>query len=114
MKTFGIAMTAHVFRPNRILSSDSGYELTLLIDQALLTESSPTIVIDFWDTALIDSRGLSALMRCMQRLKEIGGELVLCGVFGQARMLLEITNTYQLFTIYSDMNAFQQATQMVC
>jgi len=107
-------MKVHVFRPNRILSSESGYELTLLIDQALLTDTSPIIVVDFWDTALIDSRGLSTLMRAMQRLKNMGGDLVLCGVFGQARMLLEITNTYQLFTVYADMSEFQNATQAVC
>ncbi len=106
-------MTIYTFRPSRILSSESGYELTQLIDQIADTEQ-PIVVLDFWDTALIDSRGLSALMRAMQRLKEAGGDLVLCGVFGQARMLLEITDTYNMFTIYPDVNEFLKATQAAC
>ncbi|MCS6812546.1 MAG: STAS domain-containing protein [Cyanobacteria bacterium] len=105
-------MRVQIFRPNRILSSESSYELASLVDDAVTSNTPVTIVVDLWDTALVDSRGLSAMMRAMQRLREIGGDIVLCGVLGQAKILLDITDTYKLFKVYDTVSSFLAATQL--
>ena len=98
-------MPAQVFRPSRVLSSESAYDLTFLSEQAI-SEGDPTIVVDLVNTALLDSRGLGALVRTLKALREVGGDLVLCNVYGQVRMVLEMSNLHKTFRIYETVEDF--------
>lgn len=63
------------------------------------------VVIDFTDTAYIDSSGLGALVSLGKRIRESGGELRLAGLNDDLRTLFELTRLDTLFPLYNTRDA---------
>ena len=59
------------------------------------------IVVDFANTAYIDSSGLGALVSLGKRIRESGGELRLAALNDDPRTLFELTRLDTLFPLYA-------------
>lgn len=62
------------------------------------------IVIDFTNTAYIDSSGLGALVSLGKRIRESGGELRLAALNDDLRTLFELTRLDTLFPLYASLD----------
>jgi anti-sigma B factor antagonist len=70
-------------------------------DNAVRREGASTVVLDFTDVPYIDSSGLGSLVKAYVSCQKAGRNLVLSGANKRVMKLLEITNTDQLFLIFS-------------
>ena len=59
------------------------------------------VVVDFANTAYIDSSGLGALVSLGKRIRESGGELRLAALNDDLRTLFELTRLDTLFPLYA-------------
>lgn len=99
-----------VFHPERILSASNKEKLLSWVEDCLASDYK-ILVIDFKYVLFMDSTGLSALVMAQNQIKQANGQLVLCSVGGQAKMLLEMTNTDRLFELYSSQSEFLNTIQ---
>jgi anti-sigma B factor antagonist len=63
------------------------------------------LVIDFARAAYVDSSGLGVLVSLAKRVREAGGELRLCGLNEDLRVLFELTRLETLFRIVDSRDA---------
>jgi anti-sigma B factor antagonist len=56
-------------------------------------------LLDFTNTAYVDSSGLGALVSISKKVREVGGDLRLAGLNEDLRSLFELTKLDTLFTI---------------
>lgn len=64
-------------------------------------QGARTVVVDFSDSAYIDSSGLGALVSLGKRIRELGGDLRLAGLNEDLRTLFELTRLDALFPLYT-------------
>lgn len=98
----------NVFRPTRILTADNAIGLRDWAKDAVSSGVS-VLLIDCSQVSFMDSSGLGALVSINQMVQQSGGQLKICALQGQARMLFEMTNLHQYFHIYPDQQAAQQS-----
>lgn len=67
-----------------------------------LEQGSKNIVLDLSNTAFISSLVIASMVSMLKRVKEAGGNLVLCGVKDKVKEVLSITGLDQVFDITSD------------
>jgi anti-sigma B factor antagonist len=67
--------------------------------QDALEAGARRFVLDFTDTAYIDSSGLGALVSINRRVRDLGGELRLAGLNEDLRSLFQLTKLDTLFAI---------------
>lgn len=73
-------------------------ELKQLMQEAL-DRGDRTFLLDFTNTAYVDSSGLGALVSISKKVREVGGDLRLAGLNEDLRSLFELTKLDTLFTI---------------
>ncbi len=61
------------------------------------------LVFDCSSLRFIDSSGLGALVNCLRKSIDIGGDLRLSGLVSQVGMVFELTRANQIFAIYTDL-----------
>jgi len=66
------------------------------------------VLVDFEQTAFVDSSGLGALISALKAVKAAHGRLSLCSVRHEIKMLLELADVIQFFPIFSDQADFYQ------
>lgn len=96
-----------VFQPTRILTADNAIGLRDWAKDAIATGTS-ILVVDCSQISFMDSSGLGALVSLNKMVQQAGGQLRICALQGQARMLFEMTNLHNFFHIYPDRNTAQQ------
>lgn len=69
--------------------------------RALLTEDFPVLGIDLSQVAFLDSTALAELVRLQKAARSMGGEIILIEPADAVRVILEITDLAELFTIRS-------------
>jgi anti-sigma B factor antagonist len=67
---------------------------------------NPLWVLDMGNVDFIDSAGLVALIEAFQTAAQAGSRLVLCSVRPPARLILDITQLDQVFTIFNSYEEF--------
>ena len=71
-----------------------------------MTEKKPErIVIDLSRATYIDSAGLAALIRAMQKVEAYGGKFFLTGLDETMRSILETSRLDQVFQIFPNVDA---------
>ena len=60
----------------------------------------------------MDSMGLGTLITAHKVVQKAGGKLALCGLWGQARMVFEMSNMEELFETYETPQEFEQALEV--
>jgi anti-anti-sigma factor len=96
-----------VFSPSRILSSTNSTDLLNWVRERV-DANQPNLLIDLKGVLFMDSAGLGALVAAYKIAQQADGELMLCALNGQARMLLEMTGLETVFKIYDSVEDFQQ------
>jgi len=71
-----------------------------MVMDPLQKTQAPTMVFDLSNVAFFGSIFLALLLRCYKRLKERGGDLVICAPTPMARHLLSVTSLDTLWPIY--------------
>lgn len=101
----------NVFQPTRILTSINAVDVQEWARECLEIQER-TLLIDLRNVSFMDSSGLGALLSIQKMVQDRGGDLALCCVQGQARMLLEMTTTSHLFSIYDNQSEFENQFQV--
>ena len=63
-------------------------------------EGSMSVVFDLRHVKFVDSSGLGAILSCMRQLKDKGGDLKLCRMTKQVRVLADLVNMSKIFEIF--------------
>ena len=73
------------------------------IEQAvedLIRHHETRVIFDFSGVPFIDSSGMGTLVRCLAKLKKLGGTLRLAGVKGMVEGVLKLTQIDKVIEIY--------------
>src|SRR5262245_33375564 len=73
------------------LNMVTAQRLTAMVGE-LVANGHARVVIDLSDTAFIDSSGLGALVSCLKKTRQAGGDLRIAGPTAQVEMVLDLTN----------------------
>ena len=57
------------------------------------------LALDFSGVTFMDSSGIAVVIRCRQRMRELGGTLTLCQVPSQPRKVFEASGVTRLIAI---------------
>lgn len=68
---------------------------------APLVEEHTRMIIDLSHLRFVDSSGLGAILSCLRRLNDKGGDLKLCGMTKQVRVLFELVRMHRIFEIFN-------------
>jgi len=76
---------------------------------AKLASGTRRVVLDFTSVRYLDSSGVGAIIRLLQMVKTLGGELRATGLAGTPRKVLEMSNIISLLKISPTVEAALQA-----
>src|ERR1051325_1132210 len=68
---------------------------------AVLRNDRPLIVFDFSEVQQVDSAGVEMLLKCLERVMSLDGDLKLAALTPQASVILELTRVDRLFEIFA-------------
>ena len=68
------------------------------------------IVIDLKDVTFMDSSGLGALVLALKTVRAAQGQLVICSINEQIKILFELTSMDRVFKIFPNREEFEKAT----
>ncbi len=68
-------------------------------DMACVLEQNCQVVCDLGELTFLDSAGLGALLSCLRRIGEAGGDMKLCCVSEPVRAVLRVTRMHRIFDI---------------
>jgi anti-sigma B factor antagonist len=89
------------------LDSYTTREARKLLDESL-TKSTPNIIVNMQDVTFADSTALSLLVVGLKRARELNGDLKLCCLQQNVRMIFELTRLDKVFEILpSELEAVQ-------
>lgn len=91
----------YILRPTGFIDAQNGGDLRDRIGSAL-AEKPRDILIDCHDVEFMDSSGFGALVSALKRVREHGKQLFLCSLNSQLRVVLELTGTDRVFTIFAN------------
>jgi anti-anti-sigma factor len=80
-----------VIRPARRLNMVSAPRLSAMVAE-LIADGRARIVVDLSGTEFIDSSGLGALVSCLKKARQAGGDLRIAGPTQQAQTVFRLTN----------------------
>jgi anti-sigma B factor antagonist len=66
----------------------------------LLDHTSPKVLLDLGQVQFIDSTGCGALLTCLKRVSELGGDLRICSVTSPVRALFDLVRIQRIIHIY--------------
>ncbi|MCI0455970.1 MAG: STAS domain-containing protein [Gemmataceae bacterium] len=69
------------------------------------------LVLDLGRVQFMDSRGCGAILSCLRRLSEVGGDLKLCRVTGVVRTVFELIRLHRICELYDTREQAVQAFQ---
>lgn len=59
------------------------------------------LIFDLSNLEFVDSSGLGALLSCLRKMKDAGGDLRLCGMQKTVRVLFELVRMHRIFEIFN-------------
>ncbi len=96
------------FQPTRILSVASSASLLNWINQRI-EAGDRILIIDFCQVMFMDSTGLGTLVTVLKIVQRAEGRLILCSLWGQARMMLDMAGMESVFEIYDGPVEFENS-----
>lgn len=84
-----------VVRPAGRLTMVAAPQLTAAVTD-LVAEGRAKFVVDLSQTVFVDSSGLGALIGCLKRARQAGGDLRLAAPTEQVTTILELTNLHRV------------------
>ncbi|HEY9814941.1 MAG TPA: STAS domain-containing protein [Candidatus Obscuribacterales bacterium] len=103
-------MNSHikVVQPTGILDSTKTNQFRAEISE-LVNSGAKIILVNLKDITFIDSSGLGALVIALKTVRSAGGRFYICSINEQVRILFELTSMDQVFEVYDNQEAFEQA-----
>jgi anti-sigma B factor antagonist len=101
-----------VIEPSGILNITQANQLQSQVD-ALVSAGVKGILIDLKNVSFMDSSGLAGLVIALKAIRAVGGQLCICSLNDQVRLLFELTNMMQVFDIFATRDAFEQSLKVV-
>jgi anti-sigma B factor antagonist len=74
-----------------------------------LEGGSPRLVLDLGDVRYLDSSGVGALIRLLQKARALGGEIRVARLIGTPKKVLEMSNIISLLKVSPDADAALKA-----
>jgi len=100
-------MSHKVVQPTELLDGISANQLRREITD-VMAEGVKTILVDLQDVSFMNSSAIGALVATLKAVRAGGGEMVLCSLHDQVRIIFELTKMDQIFKIYADRQEFEQ------
>lgn len=95
-----------VLQPKGILDGTQATEFRQEIGK-LVDAGATTILIDFKDVTFMDSSGLGALVLALKTVRAAKGNLMVCSINEQIKILFELTSMDRIFEIFDNREAFE-------
>lgn len=105
-----MSLSVQVIKPCGILGQTQAKQFRQEVSD-LLDAGVIEILIDFGQVTFMDSAGLGALINVLKTVRAADRVLSLCSLRQEVKMLLELADVVQFFTIFSDQEAFYQARE---
>ena len=96
-----------VVQPSGLLDSTIAADFREEINR-YVEDKADIIIVDFKDVTFMDSSGLGALVMSLKTIKTAGGQIFLCSINDQVRMLFELTNMDRVFDIFSNLETLKK------
>jgi anti-anti-sigma factor len=91
LSTHVLGNGVQVVQPPERLNMITAQQLNVVVE-GLVRSGQARVVIDLSGTTFIDSSGLGALVSCLKKTRQAGGDLRIAGPTPQVQMVLELTN----------------------
>lgn len=98
--------TVQVLTPSGILDSTKAEEVRTQVESAL-ANGTKTLLMDLKETTFVDSSGLGILVSMLKKVRANSGEMHVCSINPQVKMLFELTSMDRVFTIFENREAFE-------
>lgn len=99
-----------IIQPAGILDSTKASQFRDEV-HGLVQSGANLILIDLKDVTFIDSSGLGALVSALKTIRSAGGQLTICSINEQVRMLFELTSMDRVFEVFKDRDEFEKKIQ---
>jgi anti-sigma B factor antagonist len=90
---------------------DAGTAAEFKCDITPVLDVHSQVVFDLSQLEFVDSSGLGAFLSCLRHVQAKGGDLKLCGLSQQVRMLFELVRMHRIFHIFDTCEAAIAAFQ---
>ncbi|WP_299487153.1 STAS domain-containing protein [Acaryochloris sp. IP29b_bin.137] len=100
-------MSHKVVQPTELLDGISANQLRREITD-VMAEGVKTILVDLQDVTFMNSSAIGALVATLKAVRAGGGEMFLCSLNDQVRIIFELTKMDQIFKICADRHEFEQ------
>ncbi|KAI9133508.1 MULTISPECIES: STAS domain-containing protein [Acaryochloris] len=100
-------MSHKVVQPTELLDGISANQLRREITD-VMAEGVKTILVDLQDVTFMNSSAIGALVATLKAVRAGGGEMFLCSLNDQVRIIFELTKMDQIFKICADRQEFEQ------
>ena len=80
---------------------DAGNAKEFKRDIAPVIDTHTKVIFDLSNLRFVDSSGLGAILSCLRRLNDKDGDLKLCGMTKQVRVLFELVRMHRIFEIFN-------------
>ena len=95
-----------IIQPEGILDSIQANSLRRdIVD--LIENGVKLILIDLQDITFMNSSGMGALVATLKTVKAAGGELALCSLTEQVKIIFELSKMNRIFQVFEDRQAFE-------
>ncbi|BAY30458.1 anti-sigma factor antagonist [Nostoc carneum NIES-2107] len=96
-----------VIQPQGIFDGRNGRKLCEEMSK-VMADGVKTIVLDFQDVTFMDSSGFGTLLLTLKIVRQQQGRLVLCAINEQIKMILDLSDTTQVFEVFPNQASFMQ------
>ncbi|MFB2978688.1 STAS domain-containing protein [Microseira sp. BLCC-F43] len=105
-----ISMSAvvKIIQPDGVFDGPKGSQFRQEISK-LVDNGANLVLLDFQDVSFMDSSGLGAVVLSLKTVRAAGGQLFVCSLNDQIRMLFELTSMDRVFEIFANREEFKKA-----
>lgn len=96
-----------IVQPEGLLDGTKASKVRLEISDCL-EAGAKVVLLDLKDVTFIDSSGLGALVSALKTVRAAGGQMFVCSISDQVKILFELTSMNRVFKVYNDREDFEQ------
>jgi anti-anti-sigma factor len=96
------------FQPSGILDGIQGTQLRREITSAVDT-GVEIVLLDLQDITFMNSSGLGTLLAALRTVKTTGGNIFICSLNQQVKMMFKMTKMERVFKVFNNQDEFKTA-----
>ncbi|BCL34073.1 STAS domain-containing protein [Nostoc sp. MS1] len=96
-----------IIQPSGIFDGRKGRQIHEQISQ-FIASGVKTFLIDFQSVSFMDSSGFGTLLLLLKTVKQKQCRLIICGINEQIKMILDISNTADVFEVFPNQELFMR------